>query len=87
MNKRTNKVIELKLTKRTTKPVQRKIVVNLLNQRTTRKIQMQIMLSKNTMCLKKGRNSLNNVQKHFMYNITCENNNKVYIGQNIDPYK
>ncbi len=22
-----------------------------------------------------------------MYNITCENNNKVYIGQNIDPYK
>jgi hypothetical protein len=22
-----------------------------------------------------------------MYNITCENNNKVYFGQNIDPYK
>jgi len=22
-----------------------------------------------------------------MYNITCENNNKIYIGQNIDPYK
>jgi predicted GIY-YIG superfamily endonuclease len=39
------------------------------------------------MCLKKGKNSLNNIQKHFMYNITCENNNKVYIGQNIDPYK
>ncbi len=87
MNKRTNKVIELKLTKKTTKPVQRKIMVNLLNQRTTRKIQMQIMLSKNTMCLKKGRNSLNNIQKHFMYSITCENNNKVYIGQNIVPYK
>jgi predicted GIY-YIG superfamily endonuclease len=39
------------------------------------------------MCLKKGKNSLNNIQEHFMYNITCENNNKVYIGQNIDPYK
>jgi hypothetical protein len=31
--------------------------------------------------------SLNNTQKHFVYNIKCENNNKVYIGQNIDPYK
>ncbi len=39
------------------------------------------------MCLKKGRNSLNNIQEHFMYNITCENNNKIYIGQNINPYK
>ncbi len=39
------------------------------------------------MCLKKGRNSLNNIQEHFMYIITCENNNKVYIGQNINPYK
>jgi hypothetical protein len=30
---------------------------------------------------------LNNIQEHFVYNISCENNNKVYIGQSIDPYK
>ncbi|CAM6021540.1 unnamed protein product, partial [Sphagnum balticum] len=43
----------LKVTKRTTKLVQRKIVVDLLDQRTTKKIQLQIMLSRNAMCLQK----------------------------------
>jgi hypothetical protein len=36
---------------------------------------------------KKGSNSLNNIQNHFVYNIKCENNNKIYIGWSIDPYK
>jgi hypothetical protein len=36
---------------------------------------------------KKGSNSLNNIQEHFVYNIRCENNNKIYIGQSVDPYK
>jgi hypothetical protein len=36
---------------------------------------------------KKGSNSLNNIQEHFVYNIRCENNNKLYIRHNIDPYK
>jgi hypothetical protein len=36
---------------------------------------------------KKRSNSLNNIQKHFVYNIKCEKNNKIYIGQSIDPYK
>jgi predicted GIY-YIG superfamily endonuclease len=36
---------------------------------------------------KKRSNSLNNIQEHFVYNIRCENNNKVYIRQSIDPYK
>jgi hypothetical protein len=36
---------------------------------------------------KKGRNSLNNIQEHFVYNIRCENNNKIYIGQSTNPYK
>jgi len=30
---------------------------------------------------------LNNIQEHFVYNISCENNNKAYIGESIDPYK
>ncbi len=30
---------------------------------------------------------MNNIQEHFVYNIRCENNNKIYIGQNINPYK
>jgi hypothetical protein len=38
------------------------------------------MLSKNTMYLQNGRNSLNNKQEHCVYNIRCENNNKIYIG-------
>jgi hypothetical protein len=49
--KRTNKVLEL--TKRTAKPVQKKIVVDPLDQRTTKKIQRQVMLSRNAMCLQK----------------------------------
>ncbi len=36
---------------------------------------------------KKRSNSLSNIQEHFVYNIRCENNNKVYIGQSINPYK
>jgi predicted GIY-YIG superfamily endonuclease len=62
-------------------------MVDLLDQTTTRKIQLQIMLSKNAMYLQKRSNALNNIQKHFVYNIRCENNNKLYIGQSIDPYK
>jgi hypothetical protein len=30
---------------------------------------------------------LNNIQEHFVYRVTCENNNKVYIGQSMDPYQ
>jgi hypothetical protein len=45
------------------------------------------MLSRNAMCLQKRGNFLNNIQEHFVYSIRCENNNKVYIGQSINPYK
>jgi hypothetical protein len=38
------------------------------------------------MCLQK-REKLLGHQEHFVYNIRCENNDKIYIGQNIDPYK
>ncbi len=30
---------------------------------------------------------MSKIQKHFVYNIRCKNNNKLYIGQSIDPYK
>jgi hypothetical protein len=30
---------------------------------------------------------LSKIQKHFVYNIRCKNNNKLYIGQNTNPYK
>jgi len=49
--KRTNKV--LKLTKRIAKSVQKKTVVDPLDQRTTKKIQQQVMLSRNAICLQK----------------------------------
>jgi hypothetical protein len=32
------------------------------------------------MYLQKGSNSLNNIEEHFVYNIRCGKNNKVYIG-------
>jgi len=51
VKKRTNKV--LKLTKRTSKLVQRKTVVDFLDQKTTKKIKLPIMLSRNAMCLQK----------------------------------
>ncbi len=53
MNKRTNKLVQLKLMKRIAQPIQRKTMVNLLDQRTTKKIQLQIMLSRNIMYLQK----------------------------------
>ncbi len=28
-----------------------------------------------------------NIEEHFVYKVTCENNNKVYIGQNMNPYQ
>ncbi len=49
-NKQAN---PMKLIKRITQPAQRKVMVNLLDQTTTRKIQLQIMLSKNAMYLQK----------------------------------
>ncbi len=30
---------------------------------------------------------MNNIKEHFVYSIGCENNNKVYIGHSMDPYK
>jgi hypothetical protein len=36
---------------------------------------------------KKRSNFLSKIQKHFVYNIRCKNNNKLYIGQNTNPYK
>ncbi len=49
--KRKKKLVQLKLMKKITQPIQRKIVINLLDQKTSRKIQLQIMLSKNVMYL------------------------------------
>jgi hypothetical protein len=60
--------------KRITQLVQRKIMVDLLNQIIIRKIQLQIMLYRNVMYLQKKNISLNNIQKHFVYNIRCEKN-------------
>ncbi len=37
--------------------------------------------------IKKGSKSLNKIQKHVVYNIKCENNNKLYTRQSINPYK
>jgi hypothetical protein len=51
--KRTNKLVQLKLMKRIAQPIQKQTMVDLLDQRTTRKIQLQIMLSKNAMYLQK----------------------------------
>jgi predicted GIY-YIG superfamily endonuclease len=45
------------------------------------------MLSKNAMYLQKRDKLLKQHKEHFVYNIKCENNNKIYIGQNIDLYK
>jgi hypothetical protein len=52
-NKEDKQANPMKLIKRITQPVQRKVMVNLLYQTTTRKIQLQIMLSKNAMYLQK----------------------------------
>jgi hypothetical protein len=49
--KRKKKLVQLKFMKKITQPIQRKIVINLLDQKTSRKIQLQIMLSKNVMYL------------------------------------
>jgi hypothetical protein len=53
INKEDKQANPIKLIKRLTQPVQRKVMVNLLYQTTTRKIQLQIMLSKNAMYLQK----------------------------------
>jgi hypothetical protein len=42
---------------------------------------------KNNVFIKKRNKSLNKIQKHFVYNIRYENNNEIYITQNINPYK
>jgi len=41
---------------------------------------------KNNVFIKKRSKSLNKIQEHFVYNIRYENNNEIYIAQNINPY-